>query len=650
MTLSIINTSEIASEELVQNNCDDVELETSLTKKWTEYLLSEPEQQINFRDKPSYVQRLSFNNDWDVNYDYMWNASFEWSKLSETIAQLIEWNKKWELVIFRTDDWLEGICHISIVNEVKKQASTLITDDANGKITMEEQLHSEKFSNFICFDNCYFFSTSQDALKYLKRIEETELINEHIKVIKAHPKYIEIQQLTEEVINFLKEKWIDITCLTLEIKTIINKTFWKWQILDEDFDWYNIWLNSNNWYINTRRFCEQDLHDALENKWDLYTNHYWIWEWNFENVAKGWDKNSLERMVNIFTWIYNSEEDYSFSNFTLEQIISDIDNILKALIQNENLTRAIIDKLVLSDFFDFLLKRDDYAVNYLIDLAWNIQASDKVIKKAQQRCAKRNTKQQRKLRKALHSRGLEISEIWKETTEDLKEVYSNWKYVSKYTWEIENWFAPYQLPINFSNNMWNMWFETKELNVYVDPDTYEREYNEILIWESNHNWATVKIWPSNYEWIEWCLYMENLTGIKELSYGNIAHNTKIGSDLFNTYYWNWNVLIDMFRNIESLKWINFHTIFWFFSRINYLEENINTWELARIIDSLKEDINLEQIEELYTFEIWDIAYTYFSEKYPWELTDENYKDFSVRLNDWFHEQISKLLEFANKHL
>ena len=381
MSISIINTSEINREELWENIASSV-WEDSLTKQWSEYVLETPNREINFRENPNLIQRIKFDDDWLTIYDYMWSSEFEWWAVWKTVWKLIEWQNKWELVLFTCDDWIEWLCHISMVKEAKEQAFGLIEWDKNqwlnSNFRLQEELYSERFSNFLCLDNVFFFSTWWEALKYLQHLDYTALRKNYIRKIQDHPKYIELNWLTHDVYSFLRENWIYITFIGLMADRVLNITYEKWTIEDKDFKWA-IWLNSNNRKIHTWSFSEEDLLDALELKWRLFTDTYWLENWNFLNVAWSNWRDSIEKMVDIFVWFFNWGYNYKYSSYSREQIMSDIDDVMNKLVQNSSLNRQTIDKLVLSWFFDHLLAQNGNAINYLITLAWNVHASEKDI-------------------------------------------------------------------------------------------------------------------------------------------------------------------------------------------------------------------------------------------------------------------------------
>jgi len=121
----------------------------------------------------------------------MWSSEFEWTAISKVVAKLIEWQDKQELVLFSYEDWaIEWLCHISKVKEAKLQAEKLLLGDKHRhwNLWLQEPMFSRKTSNFLCLDNAYFFSTSWDALRYLKRIDDVKIIKKYIEKIERTPK------------------------------------------------------------------------------------------------------------------------------------------------------------------------------------------------------------------------------------------------------------------------------------------------------------------------------------------------------------------------------------------------------------------------------------------------------------------------------
>ncbi len=653
MSIWIIKTSEI-NRDLLDKNTWKAIWEDSLTKQWIEYVLDNPEKEFEFRKNPKLIQRMEFNKNWSVDYDYMWSSEFETWIVWKTTWKIIEWHEKGELVLFSSDDWnIEWFCHLSVAKEAKEQTELLVEWDKdfwlNSKFNLQEQMYSDRYSNFLNLDNAFFFSTSWEALKYLKHLDYTALRRLHIEKIRNYPKFVELEWLVEKVELFLENNWVGVTYIWVDPKWILEKTFEDWIIEDSDFN-HDIWINSNNEDVCDWWCSEQDMRDTLEWKSGIFTNKFWLKNTDFCKVAKSWYANILNEMIDIFILSYKWSNEYISDDYPLKHIMANIDEIMENFVNNPELNRQIIDKLVFSWFFDSLSKWNDYSINYLIKLAWNIHASEKVVKKAKQTCKWRNTKQQRKLKKALYARSMEISDIWKKTMDDIRRVYSDWSHVSMYSNTEEVWWLPSQLWINFSNNLARMWFKTKELNVYVDPDEYEKKYNEILIWDTDHNSATIEVWPSNYEWIKECLYMEQLTWIKQISWRNIAYGKKIDHMTFNEYYGNGLVVQEVLKDVEKDLWIEIRDVFWLFWRVDDTNER---WErpedIKRFVKLAEEKVWINNIVKLKEIDIEEITYKYFTEKFPWELTDEQYRNFAVGLNEWLNEQLDKLLEFVREN-
>lgn len=626
---------------------------TDLVRLATEYILKTPEKQIEFTNRPRLVQRVTINERRWVDYDYMWASEFETGIVWRTLAQLVEWKEKWELVFFSSDDWsIEWLSHISIVKEAMNQANWLLDEDKNGykEYRLQEFLHSSRFSNFICLDNEYFFSTSGNSLKFLKYLDYISLRNNHTENIKTYPKFIEIDNLCKKVSTVLREKWISVTYIWINAGRIADDTLDEWAIKDSDFE-NCIWINSNTKEIKTWWFDEKDLLDALEFKWVLFTDAFWLREKNYTNVAESQNIGSLEKMIDIFIATFNCmvswEEEYKQD---LEQIIWEMDEIMKILVKNPALNRQIIDKLIMSPFFDYVIEKVDM-IDYLTEFVLSIYSSDTVINKIIGIVSDLIWVEKAKniLGFTLNIRKDNIELLATKTIEDIKRLYSKWVYVSKFSGKLEKWYQPSQLGINFSNNLYRMWFETKELNVYVDPETYKKAYNEILIWDADHNWATVMVWKGNYEWITECLNMEKLTWIKQIRHWNIAYLNKIGSSTFNRYHWYWEPIHTILSAIKDLKWVDINTVFWIFSRLNDLDKWDRDEDKKRLLKIIKKEIWMKNIEKLRNFDITKVIYDVFRNAYLWELTDEKYKEFAIKLNVWLHEQIDKLLKFVDEN-
>jgi len=209
---------------------------------------------------------------------------------------------------------------------------------------------------------------------------------------------------------------------------------------------------------------------------------------------------------------------------------------------------------------------------------------------------------------ASRKREHKLFSIASETIKTIKQIYTSWIPFDG-NWDPKNhfsWYKPLYKNINFHNNLHRLWFKCKELNVYVDPKKYQKQPNEILIWEPEHNGASVWTWPLNYSrMIFTCLDMEKLTWVKMISNWN---QMSPGSILDNHY---------LQRIFDWKFWenkISWSFICYIYNLISFNDNNI---------PSEKEFENVKQF--LSENDLQKIIFQYLSQNFPGERTIEEYQ-------------------------
>lgn len=204
---------------------------------------------------------------------------------------------------------------------------------------------------------------------------------------------------------------------------------------------------------------------------------------------------------------------------------------------------------------------------------------------------------------------LSLEEIWIKTIDNIKQLYTSWIPLD-WNWDPKHhfsWYRPYHLNINFHNNLYKIGFKCKELNEYVDPKTYKRATNEILIWEPENNWASVWIWPLNYSGIKQdCFDMEKLAGVKMISNWNQSSPRSILNNHYLQRIFDWKFWKD------KISWSFICDIY---NIISFNENNIPTEEEFESVQDFLIEKNLEEI-----------IFQYLSQNFPWERTAEEYEE------------------------
>jgi len=391
----------------------------------------------------------------------MWSSEFEFWIVWRTNAKIIEWINSWQAVYLKNWD-IEIICHISMKEEAFIQVEELLDDQHR---LQEPMLHKQTHSNFLCLDNSYFFSIDWNWKKLLMHLKATDELNKHNQRIRKHPKYIELEDLCDQVKKYLKEKDINIWALWVNTRFISRDTFGR-ELTDKDFEWNIILVNSSGWsYIRDHSTCEQDLRDCLEWKWNMYTDRYYLNNWEFEIASKSSNVNILKSVVEEL------ENDNTNSNFR---------KIINNIINNTVIDRDFITYLLTSKLAKRILKMD-----LKFDLLKNPHINEAMIAKIRKSCT--TTKTQEKYKRSLRLRRTKINNTAKETIKSIEDTFVKWTFINRFTWEEQRWSQPSRSRINFLNNMSSAWIsvEDKDLNTYY-PIDHPLAYNQLMIWDKKN--------------------------------------------------------------------------------------------------------------------------------------------------------------------
>jgi len=526
-----------------------------------------------FHDKVKMIQRLEISNN-SVNYDYMWSSEFEFWIVGRTNAKIIEWINSGQAV-YITRWEVEAICHVNVKEEVLLQIDELILEEHR----LKEPMLLETHSNFLCLDNSYIFSIDWNWKKLLMHLKATDELNKHNEKIRKHPKYIELSNLCEEVKIYLKEKNINIYAIWINVSHIGRKTFWR-DLLNEDFEENVIMINaSNDRYIREHWINQQDLKDCLEWKWKMYTDRYYLENWQFE-----------------------------FITFLLRSKLSN--RILK--------------------------------MDLKFDLARNTHTSKWMLKKIRESCTTERTqrKYERSIRlRGMEVSNIAKKTLANIKTVFLEWKFISefsWK---EQIWHQPS--RSHINFINNMSAMW-FTMKNDDLNKYYPADT-NKEYNQILVWDEEKWWAMLFNWNENYKAIKWCIFLDKLTWEKQLSRYNLADTSEVTTFSFNTYHWDWLVIQKYLENTNSLKNINLHTIFWAVNQLSHTESKRNQEkEIERIISQCKKNVSIENIDESLSVNTINWTYKYLCDNFPWELTENQYLEFAQELDDNFKKELRKL--------
>ena len=328
-------------------------------------------QQMEFK-KPNMIQRMKCNKDWSFGYDYMWSSQFETWCVWRSIAKIIEYKKEWTLVEFETPSWAKWYCHISVKEETIEQIEWII----EWKYNLLEPTHIwsdiiyEYNKNFLCLDNDYFFSLDGNEKRFVTYLDSVNQKKDFLKQVKEDPRYIELDQLCKNVYAHLRTIWIDITYIWVQTSRLLTrlKHMDISRLTDKDFK-NLIWINSSDQYICNSCLDKEDLQDALQSKWQLFTDTYWLSKPkpHYLNVANSKNRKILKDLIDIFNENYEKNNLFSDKNWDIEW--NNIVEVINALCSNDALDRKLIDKLVFSKSFDMLLQYDSYFI-YLINWKW----------------------------------------------------------------------------------------------------------------------------------------------------------------------------------------------------------------------------------------------------------------------------------------
>ena len=119
------------------------------------YVLNATREKIDFSYHPHLIQRIEITEDGSVSFQYMGSSEFEDGCVGRAQHKMIEWLSKMELMLVEQDS-VEVLCHPLMIDEAMMQAQDLLAEKPS--LRPLEPLMPERYSNFLCVDNAYFFS------------------------------------------------------------------------------------------------------------------------------------------------------------------------------------------------------------------------------------------------------------------------------------------------------------------------------------------------------------------------------------------------------------------------------------------------------------------------------------------------------------
>lgn len=444
-----------------------------------------------------------------------------------------------------------------------------------------------------------------------------KVINQII-VLNGNKKIVKKSFILDCSPNVLIDKWteIEVVCNVDDYEEI--KTQIEFLLLDEYHLTEPMHLDVIHSNSNTNFLCLD---------WKYFFSLDWNWN-NFLSFLENFNNPKDDKMEKSEIKEENNEERYYSWNDNnifrklLERIKHELVNdfVISGFMPLEELSgNQYLSEKNLKILFDILLiifkkSKNLFNQDSWISMFYNLIAHIHSNEEIQSICSEylKALWQEKMIQWANFDRSLYISNIWAYTIWIIKDIYTLWNSNGSFWKKFWNtndnftWFKPANKNINFHNNLSRAWFNCKELNEYVDPKTYKRAANEILIWEPEHNWASVWIWPLNYSRIkDDCLDMEKLTGIKMIS--------------------NWN-------SIDPESILDNHYLDRIFEFIFGKVNHHLTWNIHNIIVWHIDDLSQTDFENVEKFlqenVLEDMIFDYLSSKFPWEREDDEYLEAS----------------------
>lgn len=198
----------------------------------------------------------------------------------------------------------------------------------------------------------------------------------------------------------------------------------------------------------------------------------------------------------------------------------------------------------------------------------------------------------------------------------LAEVYQPG--TTKYTHftEQKHLHKPTRKAINFSNNLANFGWRTKELNVYVDPKTYQRAKNEVLIWSPEHNGASVYLAPFEISGELPCFDLEQITGVVMLWSSNPDK---------------WEYALERYaieRACQSILWDQAPKNHLIYVAINYIiHPGLISYFEEKTWRALRSFLGKNNIQEIIS--------KYLQKTFPKQKTEAEYEELAKEASDLF---------------
>lgn len=175
---------------------------------------------------------------------------------------------------------------------------------------------------------------------------------------------------------------------------------------------------------------------------------------------------------------------------------------------------------------------------------------------------------------------------------------------------------PTRKAINFSNNLAIFGWRTKELNEYVDPKTYQRAKNEVLIWSPEHNGASVYLAPFEISGELPCFDLEQITGVVMLWSSNPDK---------------WEYALDRYaveRAFQSILWDQAPKNHLIYVAINYIiQPGLISYFEEKTWRALKSFLGKNNIQEIIS--------KYLQKTFPKQKTEAEYEELAKEASDLF---------------
>lgn len=611
------------------------------------------------------IRPISFWNGYKNNGKLFWSNNHNklfWisGKEYECVLKLMELDLQGRLCRFEIASWIIGFCETWKVNDVVRQLEILMEINISSELSMgleendliknyKQIFMNMNWSNFLCINNWYFFCinwSENEFMDFIKNLHKYKL-NEQ-KII-DHERYSFIINLWLRLNENLKNLWYKYVDFRFEIdiSKVEKNMLRKWVLSDDCYDDCIVVVWDENWFYNQNPRYE-DIINAFELIWWFFWNRFFLEEWRYHEISyKNSDnmffKEIIDKIFNVAKlWdidmypILRLLEIPFLSTNNLELIYCNLQYLITPKYFEEYDTKSLTKLLLfnIASHVNSSVKIYDWVKSIVLENYWNESLDELIF--------------------IIDQREKTLFQIAQETKSKIIKVYLNWYKTSDIKSDIvvwEDFIERNRFQNVFYTNLIKLWFFKKvyipkisdvdnNLDMLVetdqelvDPSTYLRADNEILIWNPFHQMADVFVWLMNYSKLD-LLDMEALTWIVMIDSNNPMNIEEL-------FLEDWQLHIEnMLENYFNSHDSGFKSFFY-----------KDSWNLAQILSYLLSD-NLKLSEsDFLTVKIFlslnrfeNILFNYLTNRFHNQRSDKQYEKLAQEVTSFLNSKVKHLWE------